>query len=95
MGKQKQDFDDFLCERNDVVDNAAHDLALAMLSANGTAPDEAAFPWSMEIIGAILESTMSILDEHGYHACWPYHENDEIPCHSLDKCKNKDCPFKR
>ena len=94
MGNQRN-FENFLAERNDELDNAAHGLALTMLSANGTPPDESVFPWNMEIIGAILESTDAILKEHGYHICWPYHGDDEIPCTSMNDCKHQDCPLKR
>lgn len=80
--------------RNDELDNAAHGLAQLMLSVNGTPPDESEFPWSMEIIGAILEDTAAVLKEKGYHICLPYYENDDTPCYTLDDCKHKECPLK-
>ena len=91
-----QRFEDFLVERNDAIDNAAYFLALTMLYEGGKFPEGDEFPWSMEIIGAILESTTKVLEEHGHHACWPYHGNDDdTPCYVLDDCKHKDCPLKR
>lgn len=94
MGKE-QDFEDFLVERNDELDNAAHGLALLMLSANGTPLAEDEFPWNMEIIGDILESTAGILKEKEHHICWPYHGDDNTPCYALDDCKHKCCPFRQ
>lgn len=90
-----QRFEDFLVERNDALENTAHGLAQLMLSTNGALPDEDEFPWSMEIIGAILEDTAATLKEKGYHTCWPYYENDDTPCYVLDDCKHKDCPLKK
>lgn len=94
MGKE-QSFEDILVERNDALDNAAHGLALLMLSANGTSPNEGEFPWNMEIIGAILDAAGAVLKEKGYDVCWPYYENDDTPCYVLDDCKHKDCPLKK
>lgn len=90
---KRQSFEDFLVERNDELDNAAHELALLMLSANSTPLEGSEFPWNMEIIGAILESIKSILEERGYLTCWPYHEN-ETPCMDTDSCKYEHCPLK-
>lgn len=90
---KRQNFADFLIRRNDELDNAAHELAMLMLSANGTPLEDDQFPWNMEIIGAILESAKSILEEHGYPTCWPYHEN-ETPCKDTDGCKYENCPLK-
>lgn len=90
---KRQNFEDFLVARNDVLDNAAHELAMLMLSANGTPLEDDQFPWDMEIIGAILESIKSILEEEGYQICWPHHENTE-PCIDTDSCKYEGCPLK-
>lgn len=92
---KRQNFENFLTERNDELDNAAHALAVLMLSAKDTPPTENEFPWNMEIIGDILESTVDILAEHGHHACWPYHGDDDTPCYALDDCKHNHCPFKQ
>lgn len=86
-------FDDFLTERNDELDNAAYGLALKMLGLDSQPDSETAFPWDMEIIGAILESAQDILEEHGYAVCWPYHE-DDVPCHQTATCKKADCLLK-
>lgn len=92
-GKPSSCFDDFLVERNDVLDNAAYALALEMLDLNNRPEREDAFPWNMEIIGAVLESTQRILKEHGYSVCWPYHE-DDVPCHQTASCERVDCFLK-
>jgi len=90
-----QRFEDFLMKRSDELDNAAHGLAQLVLSANGAIPAEDEFPWSMEIIGSILEGVATTLKEKGYSICWPYYEDDGAPCYVLDDCKHKDCPLKK
>ena len=86
-------FDDFLVERNDELDNAAYDLALKMLDLDNQPDHETAFPWNMEIIGAMLESAQEILEEHGFAVCWPYHE-DDVPCCQSATCKKTICSLK-
>ena len=86
-------FEHFLVERNDELDNAAYDLALKMLMINNQPDCEPVFPWNMEIIGAMLESTLEILEEHGYAVCWPYHE-DDVPCYQTATCKKAACSLK-
>lgn len=87
------DFEDFLIARNDILDNAAYDLALEMLQLKEQTDSESKFPWSMEIIGAILESTQEILQSHRYAVCWPYREED-VPCCQTASCTKHDCLLK-
>lgn len=86
-------FDAFLVERNDAIDNAAYGLALEMLHLRGKPDSEMAFPWNMEIIGTILESTQGILESHGYAVCWPFREEDE-PCCQTASCAKTNCLLK-
>lgn len=88
-----RNFDDFLVQRNDELDNGAYELALKMLCLENLPNNETKFPWNMEIIGALLESTQNILEEHGYAVCWPYHEED-VPCYQTAACKKPDCLLK-
>ncbi|WP_313529273.1 hypothetical protein [Anaerotignum sp.] len=92
---KKHTFKDFLIEHNDELDNAAHELALMMLSTDGMSPSKEELPWTMEIIGSILEHTGSILKSKGYHICWPYYGDDDTPCYVLHDCNHKNCPFKQ
>lgn len=92
-GLPASQFEHFLMERNDELDNAAYDLALKMLDLDNQPDREKAFPWDMEIIGAMLESSQEILEEHGYAVCWPYHE-DDVPCHQTATCKKAVCSLK-
>lgn len=85
-------FDDFLAERNDALDNAAYGLALKMLGLGNCPDSETAFPWNMEIIGAILESSEKILKTHGFVVCWPYYEGGK-PCYQT-ACKKAICLLK-
>lgn len=88
-----RNFDDYLLQRNDELDNAAYGLALKMLGLDNQKDSESAFPWDMEIIGAILESVQKILADYGYDVCWPYHEND-VPCYQTVNCKKTACLLK-
>lgn len=92
-GMPNRDFEDFLIERNDELDNAAYELTLNMLCLDSRHDNERKFPWNMEIIGSILEHTQQLLEAHGYPACWPYHEND-MPCYQTASCKKEGCLMK-
>lgn len=92
-GIPARNFDNFLVERNDDLDNSAYNLALKMLDLDNQPDHETAFPWNMEIIGAMLESAQEILGEHGYAVCWPYYE-EEVPCCQTASCAKTDCLLK-
>lgn len=93
QGAPVASFNDFLVERNDAIDNAAYGLALEMLHLRDKPDSETAFPWNMEIIGAILESTQGVLASYGYAACWPFREED-VPCFQTASCAKNNCPLK-
>ena len=85
-------FEDFLCERNDQLSNAAHDLLRLLASPNGDAELE----WNMELIGELLDDAEAIINTRlGVSACYPFHEGfDETPCWRGSDCRRTDCPFR-
>lgn len=85
------DFEDFLTERMDELDNAVYALLRQFLLLDA----EAAFPWDMEIIGTVSDQIEDILAEHGYFPCRPYYEGDNrLPCFRGADCQRPDCPLK-
>ena len=75
-------FEDYLCNRNDAIDNAAYQLICAM-----TAQD-----WNMEIIGELVDAAEEIIQEKAGHTCHPFY-SDSIPCYQTGDCKNQYCAF--
>lgn len=94
---QLNDFEDFLCDRNDEIDNAAYNLCAVLLGKDAKQL-ESEFPWQMDIVGNITEDVVSILEDHGYPVCWPYYEDTEsgqTPCCATDTCTvpKSECKF--
>lgn len=89
-------FEDFLCAKNDLICNAAHALINA-LATNKTdiAEDEEIVPWDMANIGPIVDAAEAFLTNNDIHCCYPYYEEDEVMCFESDSCKNPNCPFKQ
>ena len=74
--------DDFLCERNDEIDNATFEAIRAL------AQPYAELDWSMNLIGAVNDFIESLLLEHNLPVCHPWHDEDETICHkTIDRCK--------
>lgn len=90
-------FDNFLTDRNDIIDNAVYQLILTL-----TDKTEDELEWDMSIIGDVTLAIESVLARHDITICHPYHEEDEnddnserIPCIDTDTCEHSDCPYKR
>lgn len=82
-------FDGFLCNKNDDIDNAAYEL-LCSIAANEKVD------WDMQIIGQLVDYTEGLLLKHGYDTCHPYYEGDtEIPCYLGKDCEYKDCVLRQ
>ena len=61
-------FEDYLCNRNDAIDNAAYQLICAMTAQDHNEPkeDDPAVPdWNMEIIGELVDAAEEIIQEKG------------------------------
>lgn len=91
---QKPNFESYLVERNDEIDNLSYQLAVTLCKTDVNRADEDVLPWDMEIIGAINEAVQGILAAHGLPTCWPYHEDDK-PCYLTNTCGVVNCPYKQ
>lgn len=92
--RTQAEFERYLEERGDEIDNRAYQLAVTLCKTNADLDDEAVLPWNMEIIGAINEAVEGILQGHGISTCWPYSQ-DETPCYLTGSCSTPNCPLKR
>lgn len=82
------DFEVFLTNRNDEIDNAAFQLIILLSNK--------ACVWDMELIGDVVDAVLEELRRHGVSSCYPYYEGDEsVPCFQGTDCKNPNCPLKR
>lgn len=82
-------FEDYLCNRNDAIDNAAYQLICAMTAQDHNEPkeDDPAVPdWNMEIIGELVDAAEEIIQEKAGHTCHPFY-CDSIPCYQTGDCK--------
>lgn len=93
---KKENFVDYLERKNDRIDNAAHELACAILDKDPIGSDrETVLPWNMEIIGQITDFVTDLLSQRSLPACHPYFGDNDTPCFDCGDCKNADCPFKK
>lgn len=92
-----QNFEDYLCERNDTIDNAAYQL-IGVLTAEdpgASLEDDPATPnWDMAIIGEVVDAVKEIIIEKVGYTCHPFY-CDEVPCYLTDECDNNHCPLRR
>lgn len=89
-----KNFEDVLIEKNDEIDNAAYNLAVALVRANNPGEAEAILPWDMSIIGEIVDAAEEILQKKGYKTCHPYYcDEGEISCPESGTCSNPNCPL--
>lgn len=90
-----QNFENYLCERNDTIDNAAYQL-IGVLTAEdpgASLEDDPATPnWDMAIIGELVDAAEEIIQEKAGHTCHPFY-CDSIPCYQTGDCKNQYCAF--
>jgi len=77
--------DTLLCEHNDDIYNAIH-AAINALSANG--PQE----WNMTVIGEATEALVEVMEKFGISVCYPWENEDEDICYSLQDERCESCP---
>lgn len=89
----KEKFEQYLCERGDKLDNAAHEF-LSILARKE-------IDWDISIIREVIDYAASILQSNNIRACDPYYttvagdNGEEIPiecCNLGDCCRN--CPLR-
>ncbi len=93
MKINKNKFENYLCERNDEIDNAAYNLACTLAQM----PEGTELEWDMSYIGEIVSETEDILKNHNIPTCHPSYTSDdntdEIPCPVEHTCGISNCPF--
>lgn len=81
-------FDDYLCERGDDIDNAIWSFILDISHKKDSDID-----WDMSLIGPIADYVVGFLNRKGFEICRPFNTidpimEDSIPCYmSRDRCK--------
>ncbi len=60
-----------MSERADDIDNATYRYLAKLLELN-EGDSEEKFPWNIEILRKVFDSTVSALQEYGYAVCNPY-----------------------
>ena len=68
---ERLDLSSKMVDRTDWIDNQTYWYLMQLLELS---PDESEekFPWNIEILRNIFDSTVSILEEYGYAVCNPY-----------------------
>lgn len=89
--KQDDRFEDFLINKNDLIANKAIELANAIA---GKDIDDSPLKMDMHIAGDIADYAEMTLQKNGLRSCYPYYDNNEVPCYRCGDCKSSDCPFK-
>lgn len=87
---RKLDFERYLECKGDEIDNAAYNLAVALLRSHPEQTNEDVLPWDMSVIAPIVEAAQKELERLGKQTCWPYFE-EARECYRIGSCKNKRC----
>lgn len=83
-------FDNFLCDRNEDIDDAAFELLKSLVIE----PEK--FEWNQSIIGPIVDYTEGLLANNKIDICHPFYEGeDESPCFESSDCNRENCPYKK
>lgn len=85
------DFESYLINKNDEIDNSVFALINAFVRKDG----DTDVKWNMEVIGEIEEVVEDILTSRYFDICHPFYSDDNIPCYKSDDCWNEACLFKR
>ena len=95
MSKTRE-FEDFLVNKNDRIDNAAFELINALVDPTEYDEEETAFDWNMEHIGEVVDMVSTYLEEVGFKVCRPYYEGDDrTPCFKCESCTNEACEMRK
>ena len=89
------DFEGFLIERNDKLEQTAHELLWHMTHPNRE-PSEAAGDYKlydMAQLGPLLDVAEELLESARINTCRPYHVEGEVPCYLSGSCSFTPCPM--
>ena len=84
-----KDFDDYLCQREDDVDNAAYALLCAVANRQ--------LDWDLSIIRPLVEEVANILEDLEIGSCVPYYDDDGFerrPCYEDEFVECANCPMR-
>lgn len=94
---KKEVFGDFQTRKNDMISQAAYELACA-IACKDDVQEDVPLEWNMEFIGEIVDAATEILQQMGLRICDPFFadngERDDNPCYLGTDCKTQDCPFR-
>ena len=84
------EFEDFLCKRNEKIDNLAYELLCELAGKK--------LEWNMQQIAEVWQAAEVVLKEASIPYCHPYwlsnDATDEVPCTIDPSCNNPDCKGK-
>ena len=86
------EFEDFLAYKGDEIDNAAYELAVALLRTCPEQEAEDVLAWDISMLSPIIEAAQAVLQKTGKKTCWPYYV-ENTPCFKQGKCKYGRCYF--
>ncbi len=91
------EFEDFMIERNDELEQAAYALLWHMihLGADASEMSEIWTDVDMAQIGPLLADAEDILSQVGIPVCHPHYGEDETPCFLTGDCKFSSCPMRQ
>ena len=93
---QAEKFEQFLIDKNDLIDNAAYNLIRAIAETGTDLDDEPVIEWEMGMIVEVVDAVKYTLErDFKIRPCHPYHSGaHEIPCYRSN-CLVTNCPFRR
>lgn len=90
--RKRMEFEDFLAYKGDEIDNAAYELAAALLRTHPEQTAEDILAWDMSVICPIVEAAQTALQKAGKQICRPYYA-EETSCFKQGECKHGRCYF--
>lgn len=89
-------FEDFLCEKNAAIDEAAYRLITELVTTSVEHCDNSEIKWDQRWISEVVMAAERVIEiSMETNVCHPFYSgDDEKPCY-LDDCCTKGCPFKK
>lgn len=91
MTKEELAFDNVLCERGDLIENAAHRFLCEIT--------EKELEWNIGLIRQVADAAIEAMEDNRIHICDPgCFEDEGKPCYKYEKCpflyEAEKCPMK-